>query len=454
MESSYLQNLCDFIAETEPLIDSVDKLSKDTAIELYSMYDTAAVSASSNIREIDPELRVVLCDRQDKLLERIVDSDPSFENIDIHGIFTPAVHSFRRWGNVELLKDKCLTGYMLANELDTRAVMLFGTKAADYPYKEILPGLEVLYSDAESGDARVYIEHLVKEHLQMDLLILHGIYRQTVGYLDAYRKYRPDGKVYCGLDLNTYWMEHIMWEDAIIKNFAKQCDIIATSCRSLRDALNRNPKVSFPCRWIPNGFLNPYNTEIIADASVKKNIILTVGRIGTDQKNSHELLVAFLKIYNELPEWELRLVGTIEPEFKPFIDGYFEAFPFLRDRVTFTGAITDKTELYREYAQAKLFALTSCYEGGTPNVYAEALVHGCMFVTSDIDAADDITNFGELGLKYKLGDIDELANSIMKLSLNADGNKLQQHISKALEYASKHYDWYRNAKKLAYMLYG
>jgi len=248
-------------------------------------------------------------------------------------------------------------------------------------------------------------------------------------------------------------MEKITWDSVAVTNFSKQCDIIATSCRSLRDALNRNPKVSFPCRWIPNGFLNPFNTTVIADSRIKKNIILTVGRIGTNQKNNGELLIAFERVYGKMPGWELRLVGTIEPSFRPFIDKYFKVFPHMRSKVTFTGAITNKSELYREYAQAKLFALTSQIEG-FPNVYAEALVHGCMFITSDIDAADDITNFGELGLKYKCGDIDGLANSLVKLSEQTDNEKLKKHISKALLYANKHFDWHRNTKKLAYMLYG
>ena len=85
-------------------------------------------------------------------------------------------------------------------------------------------------------------------------------------------------------------------------------------------------------------------------------------------------------------------------------------------------------------------------------MYAEALVHGCMFVTSDIDAGDDITNFGELGLKYKCGDVDGLANALAKLTASANKDAFRKHIPKALDYANMNYDWHRNAKKLAYML--
>ncbi|MFR3729657.1 glycosyltransferase family 4 protein [Lacrimispora sp.] len=287
----------------------------------------------------------------------------------------------------------------------------------------------------------------------MDIMILHGMYNETVTYLDAYRKFRPEGKVFCGLDMNSYWMSNINWNSPGVRIFSQQCNVIATSCLELRDALNRNPNVHFSCRWIPNGFLNSTNITITADAKKKKNIILTVGRIGSAQKNNQELLLAFAKVHKILKEWELHLVGTIDTEFKPFIDQYFKAFPDLKGKVIFTGAITDKSKLYKEYSEAKLFVLTSRLEGGTPNVYAEALNHGCMFITSNIDAANEITNYGDLGQVYKSGDIDDLADSLVKMTSNADCDAFQKHIPKALRYARKYYDWNRNAKKIAYMLY-
>jgi glycosyltransferase involved in cell wall biosynthesis len=204
---------------------------------------------------------------------------------------------------------------------------------------------------------------------------------------------------------------------------------------------------------LPNGFYNPTGTPIVADPARKENIILTVGRIGTAPKNNEELLSAFVKVSEVLSEWSLRLVGPIEPKFQTYINEYFSQHPHLKGRVVFKGAITDKTELYNEYARAKVFALTSRSEGGTPNVYAEALFHGCMFVTSDIDASDDITNYGELGTCYKSGDLQGLANSLIKTCTAADKKGMSTHIPKALAYAAKYYDWSRNARKLAYMLF-
>jgi len=204
---------------------------------------------------------------------------------------------------------------------------------------------------------------------------------------------------------------------------------------------------------LANGFYNPTDIRIVADSDYKENTILTVGRIGTPEKNNEELIIAFAGLAEALPGWTLKLVGPVDPQFEQFKDWFFTTYPNIKDRVVFTGSISDKKKLYDEYAKAKIFTLTSRSESGTPNVYAEALVHGCMFISSGIDGADDITNYGELGLKYDRGSTESLADVLMKLCLIADADGMKEHIPKALEYAGRYYSWDRNAKKLAYMLF-
>jgi glycosyltransferase involved in cell wall biosynthesis len=448
MSQNIQQILIDFLQETKYLTEQIDKLNFDTAKELYSLYDEAANASTQNIASIDAELRAELCARQDAILERLIDfAAPASSGLRV---FTPAVQGYRQWGNTELLKDKGLTGVMLARKLGAKPTMMFCSKPGDYPYLQVFPELELLY--AENTDAELYYRHLHENYKRMDIIILHGMYAETIGYLNEYRKLRPDGKVYCGLDMNRHWMSRIDWGMAEVRKFAGQCDVIATSCTALRDALNRNPKVSFPCRWIPNGF---YETlPAVADTNRKKNVILTVGRIGTEQKNNGELLLAFAEVAKRLPGWSLRLVGPVEPAFNESIALFFKRYPNLKNRVTFTGAISDKSDLYSEYAAAKIFVLTSTLEGGTPNVYSEALLHGCKFITSDIDASDDITNFGKLGIKYKLGDKKALTRALLKLCDHSGENEMAEHIPLALEYGRRYFDWERIGLKLRRLLAG
>ena len=453
MENSYCKEISGFLSETETYIERIDELSLAAAAELYDLLDEAARFINLHIGTIDPMQRVEVCKRLDMLLERIADELPLFEQSgDLVNIYTPAVQFYRRWENVELMKDCGLVGYMLAKEINATPVMLFGTKPENYPYLNELPLMKMLYDDSEPGRSDTYFDHLKENFNEMDILLLYGMYSHSIDYLDTYRKLRPDGKVYCGLDMNSYWMNTTPWQSAEARRFAGQCDITATSCRSMRDALNLNPQVGFSCRWFTNGFYNPTGIPVITDPDKKENIILTVGRIGTFQKNNEELLTAFANISGILTGWSLNFIGPVEPAFKEYINMYFSKYPHLKDRVIFSGPVTDKEKLYHEYARAKVFALTSRQEG-FPNVYAEALFHGCMFVTSDIDAADDITNYGELGSAYPLHDLNALQDSLVEVCKKADKTGMQKHIPKALKYAAKYFDWERNAKKLAYMLF-
>ena len=454
MDKNFSQEITNFLSETKPYIEQLDTLPFNAAADLYDLLDDAAQAVTLNIDKIDPELRVKLCDRLDKTLERIIDVLPPFSHEgEPIGIYSPSLERYRNWQNFQLMKDCGLAGYHLAKELGGKPVMLFGTSGEDYPYLSVLPGLELIYRNIEKDTAEDHFKHLEENHADMDVLILYGMYKQSTGYLEAYRLLRPDGKVYSGLDMNSYWFKNVDWDDPPVKLFAKQCDIIATSCRTMRDELNRFPKFHFPCRWIPNGFYNPTGLEIKASPDYKENTILMVGRVGDGQKNNEELMTAFALASTALPDWSLRFVGPIDPQIRPFMEKFYSENPNLKERVIFTGAITDKTKLYDEYAKAKVFALSSRTESGTPNVYAEALFHGCMFVTSDIDGADDITNYGELGAVYKRGDVKGLADALTKVCSDADKKAFEKHIPKALKYASRYYDWNRIAKKLAYMLY-
>ncbi len=443
--------LAEFLDETKAFFEMLDHVAFATIVELYQMYEVCAANACANITCIDTELRVEIGRRLDALLDYIA-MIPDFDIKVTANVYTPAIQGYRKWKNVELMKDKGLVGYMLGKEIGAQPTMYYCSKTDNYTYLSELDGLELLYLDTQVDEADPYYAFLIQNYRQMDILILHGMYDETIAYLDAYRKLRPDGKVYCGLDMNKQWMEKIDWESQAVKNFAKQCDIIATSCTRLRDALNRNAKVPFTCRYLPNGFYNA-GIDVVADEAIKQNTIITVGRIGTLQKNNMELMRGFAKIAHLLPEWKLKFIGPIEESFRATIDTYYASNPHLKEQVIFTGPITDKDTLYGEYAKAKIFALTSLAEGGTPNVYAEALHHGCMFITSSIDAADDITHFGALGSTYKLGDIEQLAQTLLTLCKKADASHYQKHIESATTYAKKHFDWETNARKLAYALF-
>ncbi len=355
------------------------------------------------------------------------------------------------WVNQHLMKDVGLVPYMFHKVFGFSPALL-GCAEGAFPYLDVLPGmrLETLPADPNAYHEKA-IQFLHEHAGEMDLLCLFGPYPFYHSFLGEYRRLRPDGKVYMALDANIHWTDRIHWTQPEFMEMMDRCDVIATSSRRLQRHLNRKWN-RWAIHYIPNGFFNPTGREIAVTPDEKEKILLTVGRVGLPEKAHHLLLEAFAKAHEALDGWRLHLVGRIEEGFKPYIEEYFERHPQLRDKVLFKGLVEEKTDLYAEYAKAKVFVLSSVVEGGTPNVVAEALFHGCYMVTSAIDACEDVTNGGACGTVFPVRDIDALAEVLIKIC--PDDALLRDTFNKTLAYAKNNFDWEVIIRRLYHMLYG
>jgi len=355
------------------------------------------------------------------------------------------------WNNTQLLKECGLIPFMLHKNFGYKAVMV-GENTGDYPYLKHLPGLEMDFIPSSNGDANALVENSInyieQNYQKMDALIMRGLYPVTCHILQKYKQKRPNGKTYLYLDANSNWMDNIKWTFPMISNTLALCDVISTSCYKMTKYLNKKWP-PFIVEHIPNGFFNASDVQI--KKCEKENIILTVGRIGTDQKANSNLLLAFAMIANNIPSWKVRLAGPVEAKFNIFIDEYFKGFPHLKKRVEFLGNITDKGKLYAEYAKAKIFALTSIWEGGAPNVTAEALFHGCYTITSDVDAANDITDNGNCGRIFGINDYKTLSKILLEVCTNK--KLLQNAPQKSIQFAKSHYDWDLIINRINHLLF-
>ena len=198
----------------------------------------------------------------------------------------------------------------------------------------------------------------------------------------------------------------------------------------------------------PRGFAE---VNVKFDDVPKENVILTVGRIGTDQKQNQTLLEAFAKVASDLPDWRVKLVGGVEESFKPYVKKYFAAHPELKERVIFTGLIADKIELLNEYKRAKIFCLTSNFEGA-PNVAAEALFGGDFIITSAIDAASDMIDDNKCGRVFPIGNVAALAEIFLEVC--RDEKLLLDGSRHAAAYAREQFDANKIVARLNYLLYG
>lgn len=350
------------------------------------------------------------------------------------------------WNNQQLLKDCGLVPYLLHKNHGFHSVMVGLKVDVAYPYLDkYLQGLELEFLPEDTVQAR--INYINAHAADMDLLILYGAYPIYIPLVEHYKRVRPDGKIYLATDMNIAWADRLPHEESAYKNFIQSCDVIAASSRVTQKYLAT--KWSVPVDLIRNGWYNFFDIKF--NDVRKENIILTVGRIGSNQKQNHILLEAFARVANELPSWSIRLVGNVEENFKPHVEKYFTVRPDLRERVTFAGLIENKAALMDEYKRAKIFCLTSNFEGA-PNVVAEALFSGDFMIASSFDAAPDMTDDNNCGRIFPIGNVDALAKTFLEVC--RDDNLILDGGRKALSYAREQFDANKIVAKLNYLLYG
>lgn len=140
--------------------------------------------------------------------------------------------------------------------------------------------------------------------------------------------------------------------------------------------------------WLPNAFDSEQIDEVDVvrrDVAEKEKIMITVGRLGTHQKNTELLLSALSMV--DLRDWKFYLVGPIEESFKSKIEMFYSVRPEKRDSVIFTGMIPQK-EKFELYNKARIFVLTSRHES-YGFVLAEAAYMNDYIISTDVGCARD-----------------------------------------------------------------
>lgn len=352
------------------------------------------------------------------------------------------------WTNAQLVKDCGLIPYLFHKNHHCDAYMVGAKRENNYSNIQYVYGLKMEF--LSDGEVQTKADWLAREAADIDCLLLYGCYPFYYSSLvDLYKEVNPGGKVFLALDANSHWMDRMQWTDRVFRQFMDKCDVIGAAGHTMQKHLNE--KWPWVIEYVPNGFYNfsPETWEV--DFEKKENIILTVGRLGTAQKATHILLEAFAQIAEKIPGWELHLVGGVEQEFEAYLTQFCKKFPNLQHRIEFLGRISDRDALYMEYKKAKIFALTSFIEGGTPNVIAEALYAGDAVAVTKIDEYQDATDDGRCGLVSEVDNVSEFADILLRLCQKEDLEKMCRH---AYKYAQENFNMEKIADKLYYLIFG
>lgn len=348
--------------------------------------------------------------------------------------------------NVQLLKDRVVFPYVCFRAFGES--LRFVTKSTgDYPYLSYLEGAQLVTLPEDQPHMEAAVRYITEHADEIDLLFLFGARGEYMELASVYKSRRPDGIIYLKLDVNIDWANTFPLFHKPYADFLRSCDIISCEARRLQSFLYKKWQRSVD--YIPNGVYYPLYPEAVdVRFEEKENIILTVGRLGTVQKNTLLLLYAYALAFPKLKEpWELVLVGSVTPEFQADYENFCSLFPPLAPHIHLTGNITDKQTLHQYYKKAKIFALSSRWEGGSPNVFSEAAIFGCTVITTGVDAAPDMTDNGRVGrVSPDAEDFDGFSRELAALCLDSD--YLARNFHEMRTYMQEFFDYERLADRL------
>lgn len=355
--------------------------------------------------------------------------------------------------NIHLVKDVGMYPYAMHQYCDYDSSIITN-KRLKYPYLDSeVQGLKGINAPSVFQNQEYNcILWLLLNARKIDVLNLFHQVKHTRVSIAIYMLFNWKGKVYVHLDcdgtqysdyqlglegksikrgIKRFVYYHIFYPKRIRKNIIwgvqnKQAE--------------RNIVGKFPyenVKYMPNGYILKYKEHVTY--TEKENIIITVGRIGTQQKRTDVLLKGFVKVHTQFLEpWKLKVIGPIETEFKDEIDAFYKEYPGLEDKIEFTGAIYDRKQLIQEYNKAKIFCLTSDYES-FGIVLVEAMARGCTILSSDFPAASDLIDNEKNGKTFERGNVTEFASKLLDIS--NDTNYMEKCCENSQRFVQENYTY-------------
>lgn len=283
------------------------------------------------------------------------------------------------------------------------------------------------------------------------LNLYHITSRRNLWWILAYRIVNPKGKVYIKLDADYRMIDMVDMHPRTLKRKIKKFTLTKMvdlyTVESIKMYRILKTKWGINLRILPNGVFREHRIPP-AVTDRKENIFLTVGRLGTEQKATEDLLEAFRRIKDKT-DWRLVLVGTVDEKFERIKDRYFAENQDLIDRVVFTGPIEDETALTNIYMKAKVFVLPSKWES-FGLVLLEAVECGDYLVLSDqIPSSEDVGRDGKYATVVSYHDILALSEAML---VSTKRNINDEELSEMNNWIYDKFSWRTIVKKLDYYL--
>lgn len=356
--------------------------------------------------------------------------------------------------NVHLIKDVGQIGNALAENFDIESTLVCYHNSETYDYLNTEATFQKI-DFIENKGLQLFLERSVINYLKqksrsIDVLHFFHLTKETIYYSLLYKRLNPKGILYIKMDAND---ESISKQNVYSKNFIfqtihkaaekrlfKKLNWISAENPNTFDQLNNTyPVLKNKTLLIPNGINTNYIKTIfptIKPFSEKENIILSVGRIGAEDKGYDILLNAFVKA--NIPNWKLVLVGPILNNFDKKVEQIAESNPEFKDKIELTGNITDRANLYSYYNNSKIFCLSSPKES-FGIAFVEALYFGNYIIgTNGMSSFQYISNGLKFGKSVAIDNVSELSKTLQDCS---NDNYLSSTFEAEHKYAQENFSW-------------
>lgn len=339
---------------------------------------------------------------------------------------------FARGADIHLIKDVGTIPYLMGKNHNYDSYLVCYKNSSEYTNLKFTDGLKLDFMKKCSNkyfDSMIYLIHNSKK---IDVLNLYHLRPFAELMIIIYKFFNPKGKVFLKLD-NGYFKHKncsIIHNKIFIKWIISKCSLVSCESRKASE-LFKNDGLNI--EYIPNGFISYKNY----DDNKKENYILTVGRLGTEQKATEILLDSF-KILKEKykSKYKLYMIGSMEENFKKKYEFFLKENPKLKKDIIYVGELNDKVKLDEYYNKCKIFCLPSRYES-FGLVLVEAMAHGCYIVTTKFGApVYDIVFDDKIGSICDVDDSEMIAKAIYDFS-----KKNNENLDYRIEFAKNNFDW-------------
>lgn len=359
--------------------------------------------------------------------------------------------------NVHLVKDVGQIPYFMSRMFGYDASILTYKNSAAYPYLgSEAGGLKLEF--IENKGRRSFLETAVLDYLReqsgkIDVLNLYHYSKYSFAYGLLYKRYNPAGKIFLKIDAynETFAGERpLRFSENPLKNwffrrlekrFLKKADILSIETREGERLLKqRFPAYHDKIIYLPVGVNDIYLRERfprIKTFAEKENIILATGRIGEPVKNHEMILRSLARV--ELRDWKFVFVGAVNKDFQAYTNNFIAQNGHLKDKIIFTGLISDRQELFEWYNRSRIVCMSSHKES-----FCHTMVEGLYFGnyllgTEGIMSMNDLTDNEKYGKIIPANNDMALATQLQHL-INSPA-RIADLYPQSLEHARKNFTW-------------